>query len=221
MYSDQQLITGLAILISAYAQLNKDITAYHWQIMVYLAWFASLSHLTTLTALRHYFVNNSRARRLRIILMSAIVVALFVALLPTGNSTWWGTLADGSPTRCYFSRLGNSDAFRPGTDSGQGISLVVSELILVSSFLSRITRLSPGISTLLRRWFWHKPCAHLESALKKAFDRSSLTKADGFLPRYYYTACIVVSICLVILSAAWEIFESMLWEVSHASFSVA
>ena len=32
--SDAQLVTGLAILISGYSQLNCGISAYHWQIMV-------------------------------------------------------------------------------------------------------------------------------------------------------------------------------------------
>ena len=55
MLSDQQLVTGIALLASAYSQLSCGLSSYHWQLIVYLAWFSSLTHLTTMTALRQYF----------------------------------------------------------------------------------------------------------------------------------------------------------------------
>ena len=53
MLSDQQLVTGIALLASGYSQLSYGLSSYHWQLIVYLAWFSSLTHLTTLTALRY------------------------------------------------------------------------------------------------------------------------------------------------------------------------
>src|SRR5450756_2077760 len=50
MFSDQQLVTGIGILVSGYTQLHCSLSIYHWQIIVYLAWFSSLTHMTTLTA---------------------------------------------------------------------------------------------------------------------------------------------------------------------------
>jgi hypothetical protein len=38
-----QLVTGLGILIAGYSQLKCGISAYYWQIMVFVAWFASFS----------------------------------------------------------------------------------------------------------------------------------------------------------------------------------
>ena len=58
MFSDQQAATGIALLASGYAQLSSSISNYHWQMLVYLAWFSSLTHLTTLTVL--YCGNTSR-----------------------------------------------------------------------------------------------------------------------------------------------------------------
>lgn len=52
MFSDQQLVTGIALLASGYAQLPYGLASYYWQIIIYLAWFSSLTHLTTLTFLR-------------------------------------------------------------------------------------------------------------------------------------------------------------------------
>lgn len=37
--SDQQLVTGLAILISGFYQLKHELLFYHWQMITSLAWF--------------------------------------------------------------------------------------------------------------------------------------------------------------------------------------
>lgn len=55
MFSDQQLVTDIGILVSGFTQLLCSLSAYHWQVIVDLAWFSSLPHLTTLTALRAFF----------------------------------------------------------------------------------------------------------------------------------------------------------------------
>jgi len=49
-FSDQQLVTGLAILIAAYCK--GDITIYSFQVASALAWFSSTIHLATLVVLR-------------------------------------------------------------------------------------------------------------------------------------------------------------------------
>lgn len=51
--SDQQIVTGLAVLIAAYSQLDS-ISIYHWFIATYLAWISSAVHLTSLTYLRSW-----------------------------------------------------------------------------------------------------------------------------------------------------------------------
>lgn len=44
--SDTQLVTGIAILVSAWAQFSQ-IRLYHWQLAWQLAWLASVSHLAS------------------------------------------------------------------------------------------------------------------------------------------------------------------------------
>ena len=72
MYSDTQIITGLAILLAGYIQLPSGISSYHWQIVVDLAWFSSLSHLTTLTALRGYFRRRTTMAICRAVLVGKV-----------------------------------------------------------------------------------------------------------------------------------------------------
>lgn len=86
--SDFQLITGLSILISGFTQLDTGISAYHWQRLVQLAWFSSITHLCTLTALRNYFRRHSIGYFWRLPGMIILVLMLIVALVPTGQYTW-------------------------------------------------------------------------------------------------------------------------------------
>ena len=81
MFGDQQLVIGLAILASGLTQLNNGISVYHWQIMVFLAWFSSFTHLTLLTALGHYFPEHSGIRNWRLLLMTLNLGLLIAALI--------------------------------------------------------------------------------------------------------------------------------------------
>jgi hypothetical protein len=49
-FSDQQLITGLALLLSIY--IKGDITVYTFEVATALAWFSSTIHLATLVVLK-------------------------------------------------------------------------------------------------------------------------------------------------------------------------
>jgi hypothetical protein len=75
-------VTGIAILASGFSQVKCGLSTFHWQIVVYLAWFSSSTHLTFL---RRYTVKNRGFRALRILLMLALVTMLAVALIPTGG----------------------------------------------------------------------------------------------------------------------------------------
>ena len=49
-FSDQQLVTGFALLLSIY--IKGDITVYTFRVATTVAWFSSTTHLATLVALR-------------------------------------------------------------------------------------------------------------------------------------------------------------------------
>ncbi|KAM0803472.1 hypothetical protein BDR22DRAFT_31785 [Usnea florida] len=104
-FSDLQVMTGVAILISAYSQISCGLQYYHWQIAVDLALFSSITHLTTLTCLRRYFQKRRALRIWRLVCMVIIGVLLSVALGSTGypmafkyNISWEGAV----PAWCLF-----------------------------------------------------------------------------------------------------------------------
>ncbi|KAI9728736.1 MAG: hypothetical protein M1828_002842 [Chrysothrix sp. TS-e1954] len=122
VFSDQQVITGLAMLIAGFAQF-QTIDVYHWQVVVYLAWMSSNTHLTTLTVLRSYLQQRHTLKTWRITGMSVMVILLIVAFVPTSSQSWLfaisqdfyedfessdGTIevydfhSAGLPARCYW-----------------------------------------------------------------------------------------------------------------------
>ncbi|KAH6687223.1 hypothetical protein F5X68DRAFT_239739 [Plectosphaerella plurivora] len=92
---DTQLVTGVGILFSAYYILNKTdsdgkglITAYHWQIAVYLAWLSNLTHMTGLTFLRKYLAHHKTERLWRTVSMICLFLLVFIAFPPLLYFNW-------------------------------------------------------------------------------------------------------------------------------------
>ena len=87
--SDQQLVTGLGILIAGFAN-RCSMPLYYFNIIASLAWFSSTTHLSTLAVLRPYFIEHPRLRNWRVVVMLSALVLLSVAqavlLSPEDNS---------------------------------------------------------------------------------------------------------------------------------------
>jgi ABC-type multidrug transport system fused ATPase/permease subunit len=108
--SDQQLVTGFAILIASFA-LRCSISVLNFQIASSLAWFSSVTHLATLAILRHYFHEHVWMLRIRLACMIAVLIML-LATIYTAIDYWdlvlpvqcsYANIADGSPGSFGFS----------------------------------------------------------------------------------------------------------------------
>ncbi|KAF2098993.1 hypothetical protein NA57DRAFT_56623 [Rhizodiscina lignyota] len=109
-------INRISILVSGLTQLRCGLSAYHWQILVYLAWFSSVTHLCCLTFLQNYLYNRPGQRLWRLVSMLIIVVMLVVALVPTCYFDWFQQFPDldGDPIQlqpppssyaiCFFAK---------------------------------------------------------------------------------------------------------------------
>ena len=209
VYSDQQLVTGIALLVSGYAQIRCGLSSYHWQMVVYLTWFSTLTHLTTLTFLRRYFRYNATARVWRISLMFLMVTMLILALLPTGDFVFHGEYLE-APILCYFQRLFagtpenrfQADCFKIG-------SMLTSVLVLCTGFLTRSIRLSKRASAVTRYWMRTRPGNFLKAAFRSVASDTGST--SGKL--YRRTKCLVLETVYVMALAWFDICESVLWEV--------
>lgn len=222
MYSDIQVVTGMAILLSGYIQLSLGISSYHWQAIVILTWFSSLSHLSTLTALRDYFRLRPKMAAYRAIFMGVVLVLLGTAFGPTGYISQGETPA--VPASCLFSRTAYEDyrtainfLGRHGCTGVQGgiipydTPLVALSLaFLVFSYVTRVIRIFAPASMFAQKWLRDKP--------RERFRRlyTLVTEKTGSSPRARWMSVLQWSLKLiyVLMKSAYEIHGSMLWEVS-------
>ncbi|KAF1737786.1 hypothetical protein CRV24_003413 [Beauveria bassiana] len=104
--SDQQLITGFALLVStnvicASKELSRTWSVYSYQIATSSAFFAALTHLSCVTVLRDYFLGHKALRGLRFGSMGVILVIL-IANLAIGQS---GTFLQDSHVSVAYNHL--------------------------------------------------------------------------------------------------------------------
>lgn len=208
MYSDQQIITGLALLISAYTQLASNITSYHWQLAVYLAWLSSFTHLCCLTVLRQTFRENKWIRNLRLLLMVVNLGLLISTLVPTGYNGWLYNESVGAiPARCYLTNYWD----RSFNFDSNGLTCFISVTILVFGSVNRAVRLSSAASQLVRGLLIERPSHLLQQQLRKIFVAIRLRKGGHWVLKAIY--CPLSVMCLF-SKCLFELYTSMLWEVS-------
>ena len=97
--SDQQLVTGLAVLIPGYCQVCS-VSMYHFNIVTSLTWFSSVTHLATLGVLRMYLAASPAFRNWRVFAMGLLFVMLFIALPVSETELEWHL-----PVSCFFSKF--------------------------------------------------------------------------------------------------------------------
>lgn len=149
--SDLQLVTGFSILVSGFCQIRCGLLVFYWQIVVNLAWFSTLTHLSCLTLVRNHLYNHTAQRIWRLLAMAMLATLLVVGLIFTGNYNW---VFDGSAPDltdyaiCYL----HADAY----PSDAFYSMTAAVLLIIFAFISRVVRmhriLSVGVFGRARRW---------------------------------------------------------------------
>jgi hypothetical protein len=147
-FSDQQLVTGIGILVVAFCRLpNGEITIYHFYIAVDVAWFSANVHLITLTVLRKYLLEHSFVKIIRIVLMLSLGALLVVAsiLLTNGISqSFWNC-----PAACLTYRL--TDHILPfGFDAVSGVTIILVFMAYMGFILSLFPWANKVTERLLR-----------------------------------------------------------------------
>ena len=216
-FSDLQVITGIAVLISAYSQISCGLQYYHWQIAVDLAFFSSITHLTTLTCLRRYFQKRRALRVWRLVCMAIIGVLLSVALGSTGypidDSFDGGSSLEGAtPAWCLFREIDLED----DTTEYDWLYTVILLGYLTVSYISRAIQLFPKSTsqaqTSFRRLLGEVCKRWLTSLRHRALRSRSLfwVFMHNVLLAFYCA-----------LKATADLYGSMLFEVWVVAFSNA
>ena len=145
--------------------------------------------------------------------MVLMALVLGCALLPTGDRYWIvdddGHFLGGVPAICHFYRL-----LTPGDFSvryNQGFTMMVSFLILFFGYTTRILKLHARATGFCHDLLRVKPGKYLKGKLDAAHLKRVERKASAWRSAQY----ICLETCLVLGRAAFDAWESMLWEVSH------
>jgi hypothetical protein len=211
--SDLQILTGTSILISGYVQLHCGLSAFHWQIIVFLAWFSSITHLSCLTFLRNYLYNRPAERAWRLVAMFLMLVMLLVAMIPTGAYNWTDFYysGDGYPTPapsdyaiCYLRPDGNDDQLTFAT-------MVISVILLALGFIYRVIRMHESLSVTIvgrAREFCSEKARYV---LRRIYTKSGMETSGLTLNRFLFYRPILA--LFFTGRALLDLWNSMLMEV--------
>lgn len=182
--SDQQLITGVAILIAGLASRCR-ITLYEFNIVTFLAYFATFTHALSLGVLKRHLFERKLVRDCRVAFtVGFLVIFAFSFIINTVSSSFDEVIAKtklnfGNVLQCIFEakRFGKSIQFDL-VDSTViiGLVLVNHTLAIANLFFDPET---DALGTLTRSCY--TKCLHLKGFSKE--DTSAIVnKADA---KYY------------------------------------
>jgi hypothetical protein len=152
--SDQQLVTGFAILIAGYYEMmNSSLSIYHWRVVTYLAWLSSSVHIASLTLLRDVLNKNPTFRNLRVAGMLLLLSLLLIALWPTrfgedpefSSSAFQEFTSARIPAKCFWTSI-YSTPF-DSTDTLDA-NWVLSVIMLLFAYVWKLSQLQ-GLGTAM------------------------------------------------------------------------
>lgn len=209
--SDQQIITGISILLAGFASLHPSgdgnpVSIYHWQILTYLAWLSSNVHLATISVLRDWLRQRRGLFIGRIIGMAVLLALLLAALVPSVSLTWVFVLGEpsvyGIPVSC---------AWKLSDKAGINLNAPFSIMLLIISYLVKIAQLNDTSRYKLRKWLRSAP----EWLLERLASRILRLKENR---THYRAICFhVYALVYVPFHATCEFVESFaasLWLVT-------
>ena len=212
-FSDSQVVTSIAILISGYTQLHGGLAAYHWQLVVDLAWFSSITHLTTLTCLRRHFRDKPTPRLLRLVCMGIIAVMLTCALASTG---YWNNdlslLKSGYPAQCFYHP--DSDLKSRGYN---GVYVALATGLIGVSYIIRIPQLFRKTSERMKNLFCTRPSMFLRSLVVEA-RKQAAASPDRVAKIFWTLVSLSIFWIYCLLKEAVELYGSLLWEVGFVRY---
>ncbi|KAE8441095.1 hypothetical protein EG329_005890 [Mollisiaceae sp. DMI_Dod_QoI] len=244
-FSDQQLITGISIVIGGLSQLEWGLAVYHFQEVGNLAWFSTMTHILTLTVLREKIRLEKRLamKFLRISMMGCLVVMLVCVMAPVGYLTsaygYWGSddPVFGSiplefPAWCLFhgSSEWKDEIGKPMIHTApygyNTTYIVLSVGLIVYGYTFRVILLFSGsMARFLLRIPPGQPWILLESAWSKLTGCDDLRLVAiqhtptflGKVKRLLYL--FIYSLYILILSGT-QFYSSRIWELTWLSMAL-
>ncbi|THW98943.1 hypothetical protein D6D17_06615 [Aureobasidium pullulans] len=216
LLSDQQIVTGIPIMAAGFVGLRGgQMSVYHYQIVLYLAWLSSSVHLSALTLLRPFLNKHQGLRAWRLLGMIVLFFMLIVGLVPTVSYDW-GTIyspeADtslpdtiqptgwGIPAICFWGKT-YGDGFNDDAPNGY--------LILIFSYVWKMGDLFVSPRNLYNRTI-RRPLENFIAKTLSVFARRYMQDGNA-LWLWCFQGLLVIWIPLVAFMEAMASFSASLW----------
>jgi hypothetical protein len=193
--SDQQLVTGLAILVAGYHEMtSNNLDLYHWHMIVWLALLSSSVHIASLTLLRDVFNKNPVLRNFRVAGMLILLVLLATATWPTrkGLSGLW------LPAKCCWAQSRWLDNMFTSMFRGFDPSWCIALVMLLFAYAWKLSQLFQPSRSWIRKWLVAKPQAATERLMRRivlsAMPRWLTWPAYRLLTVYYLTFAVYAEV---------------------------
>lgn len=163
--SDQQLVFGLAVLVEGFCEMvREDLSLYHWNMVVYLAWLSSSVHIASLTMLREMPTQSKKFRNIRVIGMLVLWALLVAASWPTRRSSEARLLR--VPVRCLWSTRDWAKEEQRTFLENINFSCLLSLVMLFGTYVWKLLQLFASSDGWVRKYIRAKPEAALERAMR-------------------------------------------------------
>ena len=208
--SDQQLVTGIAILSAGWIRHSQE-KLYHFAMILDLAWMSSNTHLLTLTVLHDYFVQHHDIRHWRFALMACNFVMLFVGNVYSGISSWYDDFA--YPAQCDFDVVDQAPSTIGGVPARYSKS---SAVLLMYGYAGAIVGLFPGIWRPVTAYYR----GHVQRHLDHYFD-SGIRYHSTLLQLQQTPSVKLRRLLLGLILGLYEVAYSVLNMIFHIATSTA
>ncbi|KAK8053875.1 ArfGap-domain-containing protein [Apiospora saccharicola] len=210
--SDQQIVTGIAIMGAGFQGLRTGaLSAYHYQIVLYLAWMSSSVHLTAITVLASYLKSHRGVLAWRLAGMLVLFVMLVVGLVPTISNDWgvfWWPGIDSDktgwaiPARCFWGDL-KGGAVSPDAPLGF--------MILSVSYLWKMGQLFSSSRGAYHRWFRGPIERFMVRTLRFAADRCSVPGGFSWFWLWTFRLLLALTLPFMVMFEVVSSFAASLW----------
>jgi membrane-associated HD superfamily phosphohydrolase len=212
-FSDQQMITGISIIIGGLSQLQWGIPSYHWQSVVNLAWFSTVTHLITLTALREELRSDKSKRMYRVIIMAFLMIMLICVMGPVGYLTSSGNIPESFPAWCLYQP---TIAWQAGPNLVKEYNWLYMMLAIGFLLFSYFTRVAALFSDD-DRWYgrYNIPHEKLSGSLNSELRslESVISAKRGFRKFTVLTRLKLIRSIYALILAGSDLYSSKIWEV--------
>ena len=200
-FSDQQLITGVSILLIGFIRFCS-ISTYHFYVITNLAKFSCSSHLASILSLRRYFQAHPRVAKIRI-----IVLLLFAVLLATASIIGGSVIPNIPDLKCPISCTIRN------IDPSNKIFGWVSVIYLIIAYWAALAFVFPNSELFFTTWMVIKPATWIEAALTyrygHQFQERFMHYKPYFVPLFasfilqliWWTASLIISLLIRIEGA--------------------